>query len=474
MSDRINIAIHDRDDPSKIVYLDKWREYTIDDTVTDAANSFSVKPTGSEDVFKHFASQPAGQVVQIFCNDNLQLTGIVDEVETGASPDGGSFVNLSGRDMGGMLVDCAAPRISLRDKTFSTLVADLLKPWYPDYIGGIIKDNVVNFYKMAGIKKQVMRKETIYAHQPRGLSVPIYTVTKPAKDLYFTKGSKNLQSWVGTSIVPGGINLPLGQAKFRNVYKWTVRGGKRSPYYAGMDQDKLPTRIRAGERVWDVIARAAKQVAVMAFVTSDAFLCLTRPRYNEKQYGKLVFKRGHSGNVKAVTFRRGIQDRFALYSVQGQKPPRKGKGRKGTAKVEILDPGPAFYRQDTEGNLKGRLFRPTVIEKRKGCKDLKLLRRIARTKMEENALKAFDYQWEIAGHERDGVLWATDSCVEIQDEKHGRSGLYYIWSRQFVRDEEGGSRTILKLWPASIWLALDHDTITDTEYELYMRYKIDW
>ena len=95
--------------------------------------------------------------------------------------------------------------------------------------------------------------------------------------------------------------------------------------------------------------------------------------------------------------------------------------------------------------------------------------------MEMNAVRAYNYTLTVAGHRsQNGFLWAPDCCVNVTDEKHGINGVHYILGRELTVDKNQGAITNLKLIPAGIWLALDHDSVSDSEYNTYIKNRIWW
>ncbi len=435
LDDYIRLEIEDRDDPTKWIQIDRWEDYTITSNLWEQCDSFTLRPT--PDLYPQFLA--GNQKVRIWCEEALQITGKTDDRDSSSSPSSESL-NIGGRDMAAFLVDSAADPLDLTKMTLASLAHEMCDPWMPDWITSVVTDNAPNFYRLVG-KKGRYTQDTI-------------RVWNETTQTYEDKT-------VGKKYIRG------------------VKGGRSSPEYRGVDQDRIrSTSTDGGERRWDVLDEHAKRVACAMWMTSDASLFIGRPRYDESVHEpSLTYKLNGSGNVLEANFRASCAERFSDWKFLAQ-----GSGSKATRdaskinhKINVRDPGSSFFAQDADGNLQRRCYVPTTIRVEKGCHDLNLLRRLARGRMERSALQTFVYTLVVAGHKSEnGLLWATDCCVDVQDEKHGITGAHYIIGRDFRHDKDRGPYTTLHLIPSGVWLALDHDEITDEEYDDYMRWKIWW
>jgi prophage tail gpP-like protein len=435
--DTIVVEIFDRDDPTKIAArLDHWEAYDIKNPPPwEGCASFSLTPSPTKAVFELFDTP--GQKIKISSGYHPQFTGIVDAVSSGATPQG-KTITITGRDMSGLLVDSAAPRMSLKGYTFKKLTETLLQPWYPEYVEGITTNNAVNFYRMTGIRR---RDKHHFGHLVGMTKKDPPSQTKVIKAAYFVD---------------------------KKVYS--------SPY-GGYDVETSPHAWgqAVGKRVKDVIDQLAKQVAGCAWMTADAWWFVGRPRYNEKPYNKLVAKPGQLEYVKAVERVVSIADRHSIHWATGKGRTVKTKrGRNASHRVGCFDPSPAFWKDTYSRALDERLYKPTILEARRGSRDDKMLRRMVRTKMEESIVKAYQYEWQVRGHHNNDILWNTDACVEVQDEIHNVNDEFYICGRRFVKSIQGGTSTVLQLCPANIYLAVDHDEMNDDDYADYLRQRVLW
>jgi prophage tail gpP-like protein len=270
-----------------------------------------------------------------------------------------------------------------------------------------------------------------------------------------------------------GVSVPVPE--YRGV-TWKIQGGKNSAYFAGFDEPQTK-RIRGGERVMDVIKDIVQGIACFVQMTCDQWLCVAKPRYDEKPYGKLVFQIGQEGHVKAVSRRVSIGERFSIYLANSRyRRDKTDKGLDASYKSAAFDPSPAFFKWTDGGDsMEERLYKPTILEAKRNGRNATMLRRLVRRKMEEALVKGSTYEWQVMGH-RDpssGLLYAPDAAIEVQDEMNDLIGDYYITDRTFRKDLTSGTTTTLKMIPSGIWL-VDSDGWTDEEYADYMHWKADF
>lgn len=456
--DRLTVAIHDRQDWSQWINIDKWEEYNVFHSVWDDCGQFSLTPTPTDDLLKTF--RYPGQGIEIWCNERPQMTGIVEQVSPGATASGATTLQLSGRDNAGLLVDSSAPRMGIVGLTFRQLIEKLLQPWYPKRIAGITTNNAVNFYRMVG------KKVKVYEQMP----VRPYENWIPRKVAYVTNAKQITASAKALGYQDVGPRI-----EWRDMTKWKVKGGVNSPQFAGTDEPHFK-RIRGGEKVMDIIKDVCQSVACFATLSPELWFTVAKPRYSEQPYEKLVFKsKGNVGHVQSVERSSSISNRFSVYMAYGKgKKTRTSKGRDNRHSYGAYDPSPAFWKYDKNGQIQEALYKPCIVEARRGSKNSQMLRRLVRTKMEENACRALDYTWTVTGH-RDpgsGIQYAPDACIEVQDEKFGVKGLHYIVSVRQLRGLRG-TTSELRLIPANIWL-YDTQDLSDEKYAEWMSGIIGW
>jgi prophage tail gpP-like protein len=449
-NDRVKVEIQDRSDPTKWETVDRWDGYTIQQSAFQPCDNFSLQPV--PELYDKFKA--GGQRVKIYLNDALRFTGITDERSHNTNKDRREL-SITGRCVMQCIYDATAEPVSLRNKTLAELAELQCAPWLGTEIEGITTENAANFYKLIGRKPRVVKKS-------KQVNNPLYLLDPAAPEKVTATEIKRVSG---------------------------IKGGKLSPQYRGTDQDKIrDTWVDGSQKRWDVLKEHADRVACTMWGTCDGFLFIGRPRYDEFIHEpSLVFTpSGRGNNVRDARFTVGTAERFSDYRFYAQ--GRGGRADKGLAvinhKITVQDPGEAFFNLNVDGTLDRRFYRPTVINVKRGIQDTKLLRRLARSAMEWNAIQTYKYEVDVDGHhwpwdeqpysESKHTMWAHDCCVDVRDEVNGISGAHWISGVDPKDNSTQGNLVTLHLIPAGIWLALDHDSVSEKEYSDYMRWRLTW
>jgi prophage tail gpP-like protein len=106
------------------VFHDAWERYRLDSDLLCPADDWSV--TAAPGLKNGRALQlPAtvaeGAEARLMLGDDLILDGFVDDIDEDIAKRG-HYIELYGRDRGGMLVDCSAPLLSLQQATLEQIV----------------------------------------------------------------------------------------------------------------------------------------------------------------------------------------------------------------------------------------------------------------------------------------------------------------------------------------------------------------
>lgn len=115
MSDRIELTIND-------VKFDRFTSYSVSSDIYEAADQFSF-----EIIPQNSFSPRAGMVCKLYVNGEIELTGIIDRVESNYSANGRT-ISIAGRDTMGLIVDSYCEEfITIRNSTLLSVAERLLK-----------------------------------------------------------------------------------------------------------------------------------------------------------------------------------------------------------------------------------------------------------------------------------------------------------------------------------------------------------
>jgi prophage tail gpP-like protein len=336
----------------------------------------------------------------------------------------GPQIELTGRDFGGLLEDESAPYINLTNRTLSNILSLLVAP-FSDRITKIITDNRANRYAVSGVK-----------------------ITKAQL--------RRLEQQKKT---------PRSQKKYQDA----VRSYKAArPVYAPYSQDRFfESTVQPGEKIWELIDRLAKHIGMSAWMTADGELCMGRPDYKQPPVAALYHYLDDAGNSIdsncLITRSPDIGDRYSDYVSLGQ--GRTMATAEGAAVSDhhytAQDPSRSFWYDAQVRRLQKRDVR--VV---RNTSHRKHLRRFARTEMELRAVRSYNMIATVTGHRAfpGGPLWACDTTVDVEYDPKEINAPHYIRRRGFNHDKGSGKSTDMTLIPIDIWLAHDHDYVSDLAY----------
>lgn len=475
---RTNVAIKliDPRDRSIVHKIDRWQSYQISQGIK-TPGTFEFVPSDTDSVRKIFSGGTfqkqwfGGWVVEIEAYGARIFTGVVDEPSDDVSTTS-SEIRIAGRGNEGLLIDGAVrpENFNLFNLSLLNIAKKLTSPWR-SFIRQVITDFAAARFILQGGGGNVSRR--------KGFSVDLSGPTRKAQ------ASRGL---VGPPRTPEEAGVTLVRPPARVPVRRTSRAfGKSSPVYRGISQDRLQIKLSAGAKVWSTLERFSKHIASHLWMTPEGDLVIARPQYQQATdvYGRgLVLRwsdlenkaRGDS-NVLGNRLESTIANRASEYLVLGSGANKKTSlGRELIRKTwTTRDPSPAFWERANGVLGNQRLYKPETLEIKR-LSDEKLVRRIARTRMEEAAINAIAYEFQAQSHLAEtGALWAYDSMVRVLDERHGIEDAFYIHGRNLSYDLSGGEQTTIKLWPPGVWLGVDHDVVpSDRAYEKLMVDRIWW
>ena len=437
--------------------LTHWSEYSLTTDLMSPGSTFSATLAAVE--HQRAFTAHGGQKAQVFSHGALQATAWTDERSEATNADSTDLI-ISGRGAGGLLLDSVVPadKLSMLNLTLARVVERITEHLQPDFVTSIAYDNSANRYMVAG-------KNPSYA-------------TKAGIKKIVTKDANG--KVIGIREVP-----TVGKVRVKGSSK---PFGVKSPEYRGLTTDFIKqAKIKPDEKIWDVISKLCKQVAIHPHVGCDNSIIMTRPAYDfdSTAYGEgLVQKwdrklgRATGGNIAGSQFETSIATRNSEIVAWATSKPKKTTKGKALLKHTwaVKDPSPAFWERLPAPPWLGRcLFpKPTRVVL-KSIAGVKMVRRRCRSMFEEAAIKAFSLEYKINGHHINGQLPVVDSMINLHDERYGLIGTpYYIVKVERRMSQSAGRSTTLRLIPPKIWLYFDHDTVGDEEYLEHMVQRVFW
>jgi len=198
--------------------------------------------------------------------------------------------------------------------------------------------------------------------------------------------------------------------------------------------------VEPGEAAWDVLQHAAEANGLWPWFDPDGTLVVGGADYSSPVVANLIMTySGKGNNVKKLTRKRNIANRFSEITVLGQSH--------GT---EVSDGNNAILGKATDSSI--RVYRPRIIiDSESDSRDIALRR--ARKLLADGRLEGYTLTAIVKDHRitPDGTLWTPGQRVHIKSEPHGIDDVYFLMGRSFSRDRTNGTITELRFKEDGVW-----------------------
>lgn len=248
------------------VSLTEWQSYQIESDLLQDTSAFSFTA-------HNVGGALAGRVsphdlVRVYVDGALQLTGYVDAKHHRVDAQGGAVLEIVGRDAFGQLVDVDATPQTIRDKDLEQLSALIASPWVTEWV----------------FENQEWRKKLQYAH---GRLKRLLRFGPSRETARVAAAQRNL-------------------SKIRSVLYPRIK-------------------IEPGEKILEVIKRAAMGAGMHVWLNQAGIGVIARPDYAQRPVQRLcLYPREHQNhklnNVESVEGTEDWTQRYRTYRQLGYTP----------------------------------------------------------------------------------------------------------------------------------------------------------
>jgi prophage tail gpP-like protein len=409
--DKVRVVIDGRD-------FTRWTSYDIATNIFAPPGEFALE-IGKVDKATLDLLQEGARVelyIDVSGTEQLYMTGRIEE-RTHNGGRGDHNVTIRGFDLAHDLMVSTAPfDLIVKNRQFIEVVAELVDPWQiPTSLS-----NEVSRYLMANKVnwKKLLRGITKNEYNSRILELQKQHASKSAFD---------------AACRAAGLPIPP------HVHR-------------GIVDKKKDAKVNPGESVWDFIQRIANKAETFAWMSPDGWLTISRPQYEQDPLYILSHRpsRPRENNVESFSETRSIDGIPTTLTVHGR-VREKGKKRRNYS----ID---AFSAVTLDAIEKYGLNRPIHMKDADSRTEDDFSRRAyyALKDAEKNYLTL---SYTVAGHSQDGVVWAPDTVVKVQDEVLQHWDLFYITGTRFnrsrIKGAPGRQTTTLELTPLDVWVPQD-------------------
>lgn len=421
----------------------EWTEYEIDsDMLTPAdAFSFTVAAGGRgraarERIAQFRDAATPGAAVRVYVTDgtedrlrvnDLQMTGVIDDVDIDTTRESGTVIRVSGRDRAAYLCDSAAPLGVVRslgqNATFIELARAICAPWSID----VVTDTSTNRELLTGLGGRTAAQRL---RAERALREGV------------------MEEWISSDVVRRAqrehhpLDEAVGQAEWDRLSaaaraRAARARGRASNGMTGSDIERITlaeASPRANEDCWSFLARHADRIGIMMWMSARGELVLGAPDYVSEPLYRFV-RRFESvpsdpNNTIGLQVRRSYATRFSKVTVIGRSRSDASRAR---IRAEALDAEVTFTRE--------RVIQDATIRSTAEAQ------RMADRALAEGRAASDRIEVSVPEHGQGRALYAINTTANVVDEASGIDDTRFIYARTFSRSREAGTMTRLKLVP---------------------------
>ncbi len=406
------------------IELDRWTSYTFSSAFMTPADGFQFA-VGDPDIPDGVSGKLApGMRVTLMVSGRPLCTGYLDEVAKNADRSGGTVFECSGRDILADAVDsCVDPYQTFQPtQTLEQIVTSVLGKFG---VASVEFDNAANKSVVTGNKYGLRKNKT--------------SVTKKGK-LRKSSGQINKQALSHLAKpYPGEHAYEFCErlAKRQGLHIWAKADGSgvivgRPDYSdAGESTPKLVRRRGIGRGASNNIVSGhvkvsrLNQPSVIIAAATTGGVEFSRARMRcimvNHIYGR---SKDSDGNYIYAPEVEDILNRFPDAYVIG---------------IEDVDGYPSPLTVDPFPHA-----RPLFLEDPEAS-TLDQLKAFTMREMAQRQVGSLEASYEVYGHSQNGLTWATDTMVNVDDDVGGIHEQLWVSSVSFSKDRSGGTRTTLGL-----------------------------
>lgn len=423
--------------------IKNWKKYTLTSSFLDPVDKWSFVISG-EDRQLYQNLLPPGSKVQIACNGFIQCTGFIDQSEVKYDRDSGTEITFPGRDILSRAVNANAD-MTFQFKKDMTVADVVYAAVLPYDIGTLYNSYGTHLNIVTGrpnSESLTTKKVTTYKADFQTDASGNY-VRDPATKVIKTMLTPTVSTEIVANLLPSLTDLPIQQYK---------------PH--------------PGEGGYEYVSRLIKREGLILKAVADGSGCMViSPDFTSPAVGKIVCKDtpGGANNVLSSSGKRQwyLQPTVIIGAGYG------GGSQFAKSKIHVImineltgldssgDPLPsvkaiiAQYPKALVSKIRPELvpaspmFAPSV-----SCpmtfvddeaKTPAQLEAFCRRKLAEKQQKALMVDYTLTGHTQNGIPWAVNTVVNVDDDIHNIHQPMWVLERTFSKARNGKTQTDLTL-----------------------------
>lgn len=462
------------------VTIDAWTSYSVESDLFTAADQcrlhIGVGTSKARDLRANIDRlksllAPGGTVkLWISARGKRALQGVfvIDSYEIANDADGGTQFSVEARDLARHLIaNVADPKLYHASDTLVSVAKRAVSEWgievTADHVGArdlrqarVTKDKLARLRAKArawGLPPSTM-SEKIASSIEKG------TITFDEFRNAYAGATVNVTQFSGQGALPGYAKPDsVAVSRIPPLQRtWTDADGTHSvagtfpyrqtfigiPYSgeAGISSLKIyqlrvaDIRPQDGETIWEFLDRSAKRNGLLMSMSPDGKLVFCGMHYDQEPSYSIIRRiaDGSQNNIVSGSMRLDISNVYSDVLVYGR-----AKG-KGSARTKLK--GHATTKPNEESYMP---FRTSTTIRDNSIKTKEDAQKRAEYELAKSKQSAMVLSYSVFGHSQNGLIWAADTVVDVQDEVTGVFGAFYITARTFTRSAKQAPMTELKL-----------------------------
>lgn len=375
----------------------RFDSYSLESRYAAATDAFRFTVGG--DIVNQYSLDilKAGTSVQLVIDGNIQFSGLIDKSPVKISRSG-KFIEISGRDMGSVLVDSCIDPFSYEFDENATLEQALTKIVSPYGFKVATTDN----------------------------------------------GSRNIQT--GTSITS---NDPPVYIKDFSIKACRPSPGEGAFQYASRLAKRFGLWLKADALGKTIIAGRPNYSQPPLYTLSlseNASIFDYAIDFNLTNQTDVIVMQGSggNGNFQKSSFKVAVVNEFNGYNPDGTYTDNVKATLAKYPGIPVLDMKPQLLK--FQDRFESSIHRPTYIVNDE-AKTIEQLQFAARQKMSQLQMEAVSISVSVLGHMQNNIPWTVNTIVKVEDNITNFNENMWISERTFTKSRSGGTITTLKLIP---------------------------
>lgn len=412
--------------------LSTWTSYVVDSRILTPADGFrlTVQPSTREEraalkswltpgkrVKLYVGSENVGTGASIRQDRYLQLTGIIDQIDTKGDRGGGTEFLVEGRDLGALLVDPSVPINLIRES--GTRFMDLARAAAQPYGIEVVADWSAERDVVGGRARRTPR-DRLQRQQAREHGIPQESYSRRTRLLAEVAGR------------------PIDEVALADVEARSREGAANGLIQPDIERLTMrEARPRAGETVWQFLQRHAERLGLLMWMTPTGKLVVSSPRYDQEPLYRFIRRERNNPEDPNTILAGGetlnAAERYSRVTVYGR--ARGDDIARSTIVATAIDE-----------ELEAILSRPLILHDNSIRTVDEALRR-AKKELAKSKANAQALRYTVEHHGQGDNLYAIDRIAYVDDEIADVEGEFFMVTRTFKKSRDEGTTTDVELVP---------------------------